>query len=354
MDVNQILQDEVLAAEARKLLHDPDRAFPVLVAKIKLTWQCNLKCWFCSLWRLPDDGSPPVLPPAGVESLLRGLKTQGLKKVHFSGGEALLRPDFPEILRLTAGLGLQVNLTTNGTLLNREAARAMIEHRVHTVAFSLDAASEKKHDQTRGVAGAWRLTWKGLETLRNKKAQKGRGPVVAVNTVVTRKNIEALPELHELLKQRGIESWRLLPLRTSHKGLRPLAAQWRLMSRTLDSWKPLLARELAGPRSIRDARKAGKGLFAGAAFERHGCYAPWFSLFVDADGRAFPCCTGRRKMPSYGRVGEGSGMEILDSRARREIRASLASGYDFEVCRSCDEFLAENEIFARAIGPRRE
>lgn len=352
MDLEKLLEEPDLAAMAGRIRKDPDAPFPFLVAKVKLTWRCNLRCRVCALWRLPEDRSSPPLCTEKVGELLSRLNELGLRKVHFSGGEVLLRDDFPIILEKARELELQVNLTTNGTLLDKETARQLIAHRVHTAAFSIDGATEKKHDAMRGVEGAWRKTWKGIERLRARKEAKGRGPVLAVNTVVTRKNIERLPEMYELLKSRGIDSWRLLPVRTQDSKLRPNADQWADLASAWEDWKPMLTRQLAGWRSIRNARRAAKGKYAGITFEDHPCFAPWFNIFIDADGAVYPCCTGRYKMPAYGNVLESPLDEIISSINRREICASMASGHEFEVCRSCDEFLEENEIFARAANGR--
>ena len=188
MDIGQLLErDMELSRNAARLPRDPDAPFPVLLTKIKLTWACNLRCRVCALWRIPDKKD---LPLERVIGLLRDLKQKGLRKVHLSGGEVFLVRDLPRILSAARELDLQVNLTTNGTLLDKGLARTLVEQRVHTVAFSIDAASEKQHDDMRGAPGAWKQTWKGLERLQARKAAKGRGPLIAVNTVVTRKNID--------------------------------------------------------------------------------------------------------------------------------------------------------------------
>ncbi|MBN1106021.1 MAG: hypothetical protein JXL84_21605 [Deltaproteobacteria bacterium] len=50
------------------------------------------------------------------------------------------------------------------------------------------------------------------------------------------------------------------------------------------------------------------------------------------------------KMPerSYGSIRDIPLDEILSGKWRRETRCSMASGFAFEVCGGCDDFLEEN------------
>ncbi len=101
---------------------------PLLFAKIKLLWNCNLSCKFCE--------RPPVkqmMPLETVTAILHELCKQGLRKIHFSGGEVLLHPQIFTILKQAVSLGLQVNLTTNGTLLTKETARALCHLKIHSI-----------------------------------------------------------------------------------------------------------------------------------------------------------------------------------------------------------------------------
>jgi MoaA/NifB/PqqE/SkfB family radical SAM enzyme len=354
MDLRGIVErDNGLADRLRILRSDPDLRLPLLTAKIKLTWQCNLRCRVCRLWRLGAalDRGKDLLSTERITSILSSLHRRGLKKIHFSGGEALLRPDLEEIVRHAASLGLQVNLTTNGTLMDKDKARFLVENRVHTVVFSVDAASRKKHDALRGVEGAWDLTWKGIHRLQERRARKGRGPIVAVNTVVLRSNIDSLPDLYRLLTERRVESWRLLPVRTTDRRLHPKAEQWAALADGSEGWQPLLLSRFPLLRAQRNATRAESDDPSSRMPHTRFCFAPWCNLFVDANGEALPCCTGRQEMPILGNVVRQHRMaEILGSEVRREICAGMASGHAFQVCRSCYEFGEENRLLAEIAG----
>lgn len=342
--------DGDLRAKARCLATDPDSPFPVLTAKFKLTWRCNLACAMCRLWResaARGRGGAPSLDPARVGDALCALRERGLRKVHFSGGEVLLYDGFREVAAHARALDLQVNLTTNGTLITKDLARFFVEERVHTVTVSVDGADGETHDRIRGVKGAFKATMDGIDRILRRKEQKGRGPKIGVNTVVSAATIDRLDAVYRLLRERRIDGWRILPIDTRERGLRPTREQWRALFEKLPAWRHLLWRPPMDWSSERSGRRAEGGKYAGVFYGNRICYAPWFNVFVDADGRVYPCCSGKRDMRPVGNLNTTGIADILASAGLRDIRYTLAAGHRFAVCDCCDDFLEENQAFHR-------
>ena len=353
MDIARLLaRDERLAGLAATLRSDPGANFPLLTAKIKLTWRCNLRCQMCIVWQrarqVPDRCELPT--PLVLESLT-SLAERGVRKVHFSGGELLLYEGFREAIGHARSLGLQVNLTTNGIRLDKEIARWLVDVRVHCVAFSIDDASPRRHDTMRGEAGAWKAAWKGLLRLQEATERKGHGPAITVNTVVTRQNIDHLADLHRLLCERGVDRWRLLPVDTSDRTMIPSEKQWIRLAGQWGDWKKLLDRLPLGWQEEspqRSAHRAHKGCYAVDFYGDRICFAPWFNVFIDANGAVYPCCAGKSQIPTYGNLFEQPLGEILDCPQRREVQAAMAAGHLFPVCNTCDDLLEENAAFAQS------
>ncbi len=342
--------DKDLAFALSKVLIHPFHPFPVLTAKIKLTWQCNLRCRACTVWRRQREAPFPFLDQGRVQSLLRLLRRQGLMKVHFSGGEVMLVPWLSNLLAFCHDLGLQVNITTNGTLLDKEAVRLLARCRVKAVNVSIDSPKQSEHDMMRGGTGAWKAAWKGINLLLEQRRRKGRGPKVGVNTLLTRKNVKRLPQLYEMLKEVGVDRWRLLPVDTEERRLRLTEEQWRELFSLLPGWKDILARMPVWTGSRDWARKAKKGLYAGGFYRNRICYAPWFNLFVDGDGSVFPCCMGRGEIPSFGNLTECAGEELLEAPVRMAVKERFARGRLFSICYKCDDFLEENLLLEGSGG----
>lgn len=337
---HRLLEDDDLRERASRLLHSPLDRFPVLTAKIKLTWRCNLKCRFCSVWQKPGHN----LPEEKVKETLSELKKQGLEKVHFSGGEILLYPAIKEIICYARELGLQVNMTTNGTLIDKEMARFLINERVHSVVISLDSPRKSRHNAIRGE-GAFEKTVKALELLQQRKLKKGRGPKIAVNTVITKDVVPDLNDMYQFLRKLEVDAWRLLPLDSDNKKELPTVDDWMKITDQCKNWSDLLTRLPIDLSSERSCQRAAKGKYAGVYYPQNRCYAPWFNLFIDADGMVYPCCMGKSEIEPYGNINQQKLSELLDSQHHREIKLSFAAGHMYPICERCDDLLEENEVF---------
>lgn len=117
---------------------------------------CNLRCSFCDLW----EGSQEV-PLEQAAQLFDEAVAIETKTVVLTGGEPLMHPQFFDIVAEARKRGLSVNVTTNGTLVDRHWAR-VIAGGIDSISMSLDGLAET-HDRLRGRPGAFARTWAALE-----------------------------------------------------------------------------------------------------------------------------------------------------------------------------------------------
>ena len=347
MDFERVVAETPgLLGRLRQIRRHPQAILPVLTAKIKLTWRCNLSCEFCEL-----PGGGDTLETATVLRVIDQLVERGLRKVHLSGGEVLLHEGLFEVITHAVAGGVQVNLTTNGTRLTRSVAKQLRRSGVHSVSLSLDAGDAELHDRLRNRKGAFEKTSAAIAHLA---AFGGRKPKVRVNTVVGPKNFHTLDALHRHLEAiSDAIFWRLIPVDTMRKGQRLTEAMVEQLSAQMGAWSLLEDQWLS--LSLRKTHKFRKGEYSGGYYDTHLCFMPWLHLFIDPAGYVYPCCMTRGQISALGNIREQPLDAILPGAQMQNLKMGFVShvqqklGPPLEVCRKCDDFLKENSSIHRLL-----
>ena len=154
-----------------------------------------------------------------------------------------------------------------------------------------------------------------------------------------------MDEMYALLVMQKIDSWCILPIDTEIKKLRPTKEQWDNLVAKLPKWGHILARLPIDWSSDRSGSRAASGKFAGVFYGENICFAPWFNIFINADGNVYPCCMGKQDMKPYGNINKQPLKDLLKNETKKEICYSMASKRLYPACEKCDDFLEENEAF---------
>src|SRR3954449_10442206 len=114
---------------------------PIGDLRVSVTDRCNFRCTYC----MPAEGMEwidraEILSFEEIERLVRGMVARGVEDVRLTGGEPLVRREFPSLVaRLAAIEGIRdLSLTTNGYLLAR-AAEALVAAGIGRVNVSIDS-----------------------------------------------------------------------------------------------------------------------------------------------------------------------------------------------------------------------
>jgi MoaA/NifB/PqqE/SkfB family radical SAM enzyme len=164
----------------------------------QVTGRCNFSCRICDFWR--DTGSED-LDLDGCARVARGLRTLGPLMLSLAGGEPLLRPDLPDIVRVVSR-DHYCAVITNGWEMTRERARELWTAGLRDAVVSIDYASPDRHDAQRGRAGAFSRAVRAVELLRETRPQ--RSHKVRINTVVMNDNRDQLEGLLLLAEELGV------------------------------------------------------------------------------------------------------------------------------------------------------
>jgi radical SAM protein with 4Fe4S-binding SPASM domain len=172
----------------------------------EITDACNLRCIHCEA----DGGvrSADVLTTEEALALCEDLAGAGCSTVNLTGGEPLLRRDWPEIARRLADLGMEVLVITNGTLVDEAMIRRLIDAGVTGVSVSLDGDRET-HDTIR-VPAVSRPGWSCYDLTVAAIERLAASPLkTAVITQVHRHNLDDLDRMHEQVAGFGVDLWQV-------------------------------------------------------------------------------------------------------------------------------------------------
>ena len=137
-------------------------------AILNVTGRCNSKCLMCKQWREP---AAVELSTEDWKKIILDLKKNGIKNVHFTGGEPLLRRDLPELVSFATGKGLNAGMTTNGLLMKEDVLEGLIAAKLRSIAVSMDALGGK-YDKVRGVENSFDKVNEAVMLIAEAKKEK--------------------------------------------------------------------------------------------------------------------------------------------------------------------------------------
>src|SRR5687768_15915279 len=153
--------------------------------RISVTDRCNFRCVYC-MPREVFDSNYRFLPHEAILSfeeiarLARVFAGLGVNKIRLTGGEPLVRRHLHRLVAMLAELPVEITLTTNGSLLAKQAA-ALRKAGLHRVAVSLDSLDEATFQAMNDAEFPVARVTEGIEAA----AAEGLAPV-KINTVVKR------------------------------------------------------------------------------------------------------------------------------------------------------------------------
>lgn len=165
-------------------------AFPTL-GEIAVTYGCQNRCAFCyAASPQRGDEQPPMSAAEIVRVMERMFHEAHVPSLSFTGGEATLRPDLPDLIRHAAALGFRVNLITNGVrVADEDYARTLVDAGLASAQVSLEAADPGLHDRIVGRPGAHARTVEGVRVFRR------LGIHVHTNTTLCGWNLDAAEDI---------------------------------------------------------------------------------------------------------------------------------------------------------------
>lgn len=305
------------------------RTLPIVI--IYVTEGCNLKCVTCSY----RQALPGELSFEEIKNLAGTLAKFGLKHIVYSGGEPLLRRDFPEICRVFAGHGVKQTLLTNGLLLEKRIDD--IKQYFTEIIVSMDGANPDTHNRIRGV-NSFEIILRGIaKTLTGENK-----PVVSVRTVLQKQNFRELEGLIELAKDTAIGRISFLAADVSSDAYgRDTRGAVEDESRiALNEAEIIELRDIIDKLAIKFEKEFASGLISESPaklhhiadyydalisggsmpFPKNLCNAPMVSAVITSTGDIHPCFF----LPSFGNIRKNTIAELINSPSIIDTRKQVS------------------------------
>ncbi len=165
---------------------------PAKIATIDfhVTSECSQECPYC--WG-PQDFDNPVDTGTAL-CIVSKVKSVGARRVVFTGGDPLKRPDLALLIARASWIGLEVALSTTGDQLTTEFLDASAQH-IDLISLPLDGSSEEVSTRTK-EKGHFTAVLAALDRLRSHPEID-----VKVCTPVTRHNLADVPNILRLVEK---------------------------------------------------------------------------------------------------------------------------------------------------------
>ena len=218
-------------------------------------------------------------------------------------GEPLMNPALFDMIAYARSAGIRTRFHTNGTMLNEERARKLIEASPDLVSFSIDGFQKDIYERVRVGARFENTIGNIRRFLEMRRQMKRRRPYVVIERI--RFSHSDVPE--------AVESIRALAQEFRDAGADEVIVKEEYV------WAEETAAE--APRSSVNTV----------------CTFPWYSAVICWDGTVTPCPQDFHAKMKLGNVREQSLRDVWNGPAYRDHRRRLCSDLgSLALCRKCD------------------
>jgi len=270
----------------------------------ELTICCNLQCAMCLFRHDPSENADIQKQERTAEEWLdiaRQAAAAGTYDLTITGGEPLLRKDFPIIWRGLNKIGFMLELFTNATLVTPEIMELFAEYPPHRIGVTIYGATEETYRKVSGNGKAFDDMVRGVKLLTTLPS------ALSYRTTLIKDNVEDLPQMEALVRNEFGSDTRLIHSNMVFKPVRggcSSAEACRLSPKeNVDLMFKRSLRVLAGlakqeGRTIKEVRiqekdksesLSGMGRHQKQKLTIYGCDAGMKSYTISWDGKLMGC-----------------------------------------------------------------
>jgi radical SAM protein with 4Fe4S-binding SPASM domain len=178
---------------------------------LAITYRCNNDCAHCYNAR---ERNFPELHTENWKHIMDQLWALGVPHIVFTGGEATLRNDLPELIAHAESNGQITGLNTNARrLADPKYVQKLVDAGLDHVQITVESCDEQIHDEMMRAKGAFRQTIQGLKNVLDTRLY------VMTNTTMLRSNVHKIPGTLDFLAELGVPTVGLNALIYAGQGL---------------------------------------------------------------------------------------------------------------------------------------
>lgn len=147
-----------------------------------ITSNCNFRCKYCN----SHNNYSKDMSDKDIKEILEAAKTNGIKRIHWTGGEPLFKETICDFMKYAKDLGYEEqSMTTNGYFLEKKAEE-LKESGISRINISLDTMDKEKFKTIVGI-DALDKVYKGID-----KMLEITDCLIKINMVVMKDNINEI------------------------------------------------------------------------------------------------------------------------------------------------------------------
>ncbi|MBL7056492.1 radical SAM protein [Candidatus Woesearchaeota archaeon] len=169
---------------------------PIYGYELEMTLGCNLKCKFCFQDKFRNNNyDHKDMDFNEIKKLLYKIKP---KRILLTGGEAMIRKDFFDVLDVLKKLKTKCHILSNGSLFDDGKIEKMKKYEnITEITFSLDYFDHEKHDKLRGKKGTYKSIMNAVDKLKDIFT-------LSISSILFEDNIEEVKEIVKYFTKKGI------------------------------------------------------------------------------------------------------------------------------------------------------
>lgn len=344
-----------LRVDSQKLIYHVSRVhewlqgkdiYPIYI-EISLFAGCNHRCIFCAFDFL--QYKPYSLDESCLKRFILEASKEGLKSILYSGeGEPLLHEDAADIIVLTKKAGIDVAVTTNGVLLDKEMAKRLLGH-LSWIRMSLNAGAKKTYSIIHGTKkDDFNIVINNIKEAVKIRNKNKYSCTIGVQFLLLPQNYKEIVSLVQILTDIGVDYLIIKPYSQHPLSFNKIDPEFKY--RNLLYLKEKLKRY---------SKKDFQIIFRQRAMEKISEKKPYkyclglpFAAHITAEGDVYPCNNfiGKKEF-IFGNICNEAFGNIRKGKTRNEIMDRIFTEWDTKNCRKSCRIDEINRYLWELINP---